>query len=45
MVRVSIDGWDDESYSSYRNVEKGEFTKVMRNIENFKKINGKCYLV
>lgn len=43
-LRVSMDGWDDESYSSYRRVPKGEFTKVMSNMENFKKIGGKCYL-
>jgi MoaA/NifB/PqqE/SkfB family radical SAM enzyme len=43
-IRISIDGWDDESYSSYRGVPKGEFTKVMENIRNFKKQNGKCLL-
>lgn len=43
-LRISIDGWDDESYSRYRNVPKGEFTKVMNNIMRFKKIGGKCYL-
>ncbi len=43
-VRISIDGWDDESYSSYRHVPKGEFTKVVKNIENFKKNKGACYL-
>ena len=43
-VRISADGWDDESYSSYRNVPKGEFAKVMANIQKFKKLPGKCYL-
>lgn len=43
-VRISMDGWDDESYAEYRGVQKGEFSKVMKNIENFKKIGGKCYL-
>ena len=43
-LRISMDGWDDESYSSYRRVPEGEFTKVMSNMENFKKIGGKCYL-
>ncbi len=43
-LRISIDGWDEESYSSYRKVAKGEFGKVMKNIEEFKKHNGKCYL-
>lgn len=43
-IRVSMDGWDDESYSFYRKVPRGEFTKVMGNMEDFKKIGGKCYL-
>lgn len=43
-LRISIDGWDNQSYSTYRNVPEGEFEKVMKNIENFKKIKGKCYL-
>ena len=43
-LRVSMDGWDDESYTFYRNVKHGEFTKIMKNMENFKKYNGKCYL-
>jgi len=41
-IRISIDGWDDESYSFYRGVPKGEFTKILKNIEHFKKIKGKC---
>lgn len=43
-VRVSIDGWDDKSYAEYRSIREGEFTKVMNNMENFKKLNGSCYL-
>jgi MoaA/NifB/PqqE/SkfB family radical SAM enzyme len=43
-LRISIDGWDDESYSFYRGVSKGEFTKVMKNMENFKRLGGPCYL-
>jgi len=43
-LRISIDGWDDESYSKYRGVPIGEFSKVMKNMENFKKIGGNCYL-
>ena len=43
-LRISIDGWDDESYSFYRGVPKGEFAKVITNMENFKKLGGKCYL-
>jgi MoaA/NifB/PqqE/SkfB family radical SAM enzyme len=43
-IRISIDGWDDESYSSYRGVKEGEFTKVMNNMESFKKLGGACHL-
>jgi len=43
-LRISIDGWDDESYAAYRGVRKGEFTKVMNNMEQFKNLGGKCYL-
>ncbi|WP_420263649.1 radical SAM protein [Candidatus Magnetominusculus dajiuhuensis] len=43
-LRISIDGWDDESYSEYRGVRHGEFTKVMNNIRMFKKHLGRCFL-
>lgn len=43
-LRISIDGWDDESYSSYRGAPSGEFTKIMNNIQNFKKAKGICLL-
>jgi len=43
-LRISIDGWDDDSYSLYRGVRKGEFTKVVNNMESFKRIGGKCFL-
>jgi MoaA/NifB/PqqE/SkfB family radical SAM enzyme len=43
-LRVSMDGWDDDSYADYRKVKSGEFTRVMKNMEKFKKLGGKCYL-
>ncbi|MFA5876181.1 MAG: radical SAM protein [Candidatus Margulisiibacteriota bacterium] len=43
-VRVSMDGWDGESYAQYRGVSNREFEKVMTNIKNFKNINGTCQL-
>lgn len=43
-LRISIDGWDKESYASYRGVSKEEFTKVMKNMGDFKKLGGACYL-
>jgi MoaA/NifB/PqqE/SkfB family radical SAM enzyme len=43
-LRISIDGWDDASYASYRGVPDGVFTKVMNNLSNFKKFGDKCLL-
>ncbi len=43
-IRLSMDGWDDESYSRYRRVSQGEFTMVMKNMAEFKKLGGGCYL-
>ncbi|TLM80546.1 MAG: radical SAM protein [Actinobacteria bacterium] len=43
-VRVSIDGWDDESYSRYRGVKHGEFTRVLDNLRAFKGYGGPCRL-
>lgn len=43
-IRISIDGWDNASYASYRGVSENEFGKVMANLENFKKLGGSCYL-
>lgn len=43
-LRISIDGWDDESYAWYRGVKIGDFARIMNNIENFIKLGGKCYL-
>ncbi len=43
-LRLSMDGWDDESYTYYRKAPHGEFTKIMRNMEGFKKSGGQCYL-
>lgn len=43
-LRISIDGWDDASYSEYRKVGLGEFSRVIENIRAFKKLGGSCYL-
>ena len=43
-IRVSLDGWDDMSYAGYRGCGEGEFSKVISNMENFKRIGGRCYL-
>lgn len=43
-VRVSMDGWDDASYAEYRGIKHGEFSLVMNNMEQFKKLGGQCFL-
>lgn len=40
-LRVSIDGWDDESYAKYRSTKHGEFTKVIENMKSFAQIEGR----
>lgn len=43
-VRVSMDGWDNESYSDYRSTGKKEFEKVIQNMKDFKAYKGNCAL-
>ena len=43
-LRLSMDGWDGESYAKFRGVKESEFYKVMDNIKNFKNHAGKCSL-
>lgn len=43
-VRVSIDAWDDESYAKQRSVKVGEFSKVLKNMTDFKALGGDCLL-
>jgi len=43
-IRISIDGWDSQSYANYRNTSVNGFEKVISNIKQFKKYLGKCYL-
>jgi len=43
-LRIPLDGWDDESYSTYRGTRAGSYTKLLENIRNFQKLKGKCYL-
>jgi len=43
-LRVSIDGWDEDSYQAYRRVPRGEFSRVMKNMAEFKQRGGGCYL-
>lgn len=43
-VRVSMDGWNDESYARYRGVKTNEFSNIIKNIKNFKGYGGDCAL-
>ena len=44
-LRVSIDGYDDESYAQARDVKVGEFSKIINNMKEFVSIsNRKCNL-
>jgi MoaA/NifB/PqqE/SkfB family radical SAM enzyme len=43
-VRVSMDGWNDESYKKYRGCGDGEYKNIINNIVEFKKTNGDCLL-
>ncbi len=43
-VRISIDGWDDDSYAQYRSVPTTEFSRVLNNMEAFAALDGNCYL-
>jgi MoaA/NifB/PqqE/SkfB family radical SAM enzyme len=43
-VRVSLDGWDGPSYAKARHVKETEFDKVLRNMEAFKRLQGRCLL-
>lgn len=43
-LRVSMDGYDDESYSSIRRVKDGEYTKIMSNLQAFSRLGGACEL-
>ncbi len=44
-LRVSIDGYNDESYAQARDVKIGEFSKIIENMKNFTNIkNRTCNL-
>ena len=43
-LRVSMDGWDDKSYTAFRGVPPGEFTRITGNMRAFKALKGKCRL-
>ena len=43
-IRISIDGWNPESYARYRRVSDKEFEKVIKNMEAFASLDSNCVL-
>jgi len=43
-LRISMDGWDDASYAAYRSCPEREFSRILANMEMFRKLDGSCYL-
>ena len=43
-LRISLDGWNDESYQEYRGTRLGEFSQLLERLETFSKLSGSCYL-
>ena len=43
-VRISLDGWDGESYARYRGVHTDVFKMLLDNIKKFKQMEGPCLL-
>lgn len=43
-VRISTDGWDDESFSKMRGIERGSFTKIINNLREFAIRHSQCVL-
>lgn len=43
-LRISMDGWDDDSYARFRGISGNEFSTVMNNLKGFKQLKGKCLL-
>jgi Fe-coproporphyrin III synthase len=43
-IRVSIDGWDAESYTKIRNVKLTEFDMVVNNMRKFADLKSSCVL-
>jgi MoaA/NifB/PqqE/SkfB family radical SAM enzyme len=43
-IRISIDGWNAESYARYRGVRETEFGRIVENMRNFTARKGPCRL-
>ena len=43
-LRISIDAWDDTSYTASRGVRDGEFKRLMKRIRDFVDLQGGCVI-
>ena len=43
-LRISLDAWDDASYTASRGVRDGEFKRLLKRISEFAKFRGSCVL-
>ena len=43
-LRISLDAWDDASYTDSRGVRDGEFKRLLKRIVDFVNLNGSCVL-
>ena len=43
-LRISLDAWDDASYTASRGVRDGEFKRTLKRISDFVKLQGSCVL-
>lgn len=43
-IRVSMDGWDDDSYAKARNVPVGAFSTIVDNMRAFTALKSRCVL-
>lgn len=43
-LRISLDAWDDASYTASRGAKPGEFTRLLENIRAFSARDSKCVL-
>ncbi|HAT49973.1 MAG: radical SAM protein [Nitrospirae bacterium] len=43
-IRLSLDGWDDESFSKIRGVKHGEFSRILENVQNFAAMGSQCVI-
>jgi len=43
-LRISLDAWNDASYTASRGVRDGEFNRTLKRISDFVKLQGSCVL-